>query len=316
MSDRVTDNLPSKQADAVKLTFFSTGTVQIRQLMKNQPLSNRNVTMRRLRAMTDPNWSSDLPIGVFLISHPNGPILFDTGESPCFNDPGFHAFYSPIKMFSRINISKKDGVVQQLRAHGVEPQSLQAIVLSHLHGDHAGGLEDIAKEAPDVPVYVSADHWKAFGNSPFTATMAGCNPQRWPRDFSPRLLANTDEAVGPWGKSSKITADGRILAVDTPGHVPGHISLVVYGDNDDGTRTTYFLPGDATYGLDVLDLEEPDGINDDPVTALRSLKLINEFARQTDVVVLPSHDTETPRLLKDRVIYKPGQSGAPSSSTL
>ncbi|KAI0005769.1 Metallo-hydrolase/oxidoreductase [Xylariaceae sp. FL0662B] len=294
------------------LTFFSTGTVQIRQLMKNQPLSSRNVTMRRLRAMTDQNWSSDLPVGVFLISHPSGPILFDAGESPCFNDAGFHAFYSLIKLFSRINITKDDGIVQQLRAHGVEPRSLQAIVLSHLHGDHADGLEDLAKEAPQVPVYLSADHWKAFGNSPVAATIAGCNPQHWPQDFSPRLLENADGAVGPWEKSSKITEDGRILAVDTPGHVPGHISLVVFGDNDDGTRTTYFLPGDATYGLDVLDLEEPDGINDDPVTALKSLKLIKEFARQTDLVVLPSHDPETPRLLRDRVTYKPRVPSSPA----
>ncbi|OTA90983.1 hypothetical protein M434DRAFT_13496 [Hypoxylon sp. CO27-5] len=305
MADQPMDKPPNKDGDAVKVTFFSTGTVQIRQLMRNQPIINRNVLMRRLRAMTDQNWSSDLPIGVFLISHPNGPILFDTGESPCFNDPGFHAFYNPVKLFSRINISKEDGVVQQLRKHGVEPQSLQAIILSHLHGDHAGGLEELAKEAPEVPVYMSAAHWETFGNSPVFATMAGCNPLHWPKDFSPKLLGNTDGPIGPWEKSSKITEDGRILAVDTPGHVPGHISLIVYGDNDDGTRTTYFLPGDATYGLDLLDLEEPDGINDDPLTALNSLKLIKEFARQTDVVVLPSHDPETPRLLRDNVIYKP-----------
>ncbi|KAI0887440.1 Metallo-hydrolase/oxidoreductase [Annulohypoxylon maeteangense] len=289
----------------VALTFMSTGTVQIRQLMKNQPMTNRNVTMRRLRAMTDPHWSSDLPIGVFLITHPNGPILFDTGESPCCNDPGFHPFYSPIKLFSRTRVAKEDGIVSQLRAQGVEPKDLQAIVLSHLHGDHAGGLEDLAKAAPEVPVYVSAAHWKVFGNSPVSATIAGCNPQRWPPDFAPRLLGNADGAVGPWEKSTKLTADGRVLVVDTPGHVPGHVSLIVRGDNEDGTQTTYFLPGDATYGLDLLDLEEPDGINDDPVTALKSLLLIKEFARQGDVVVLPSHDADTPRLLRDRVVYKP-----------
>lgn len=103
------------------------------------------------------------------------------------------------------------------------------------------------------------------------------------------------------------------MAVDTSGHVPGHISLVVYGDNDDGTRTTYFLTGDATYGLDLLETEEPDGINDDPEMALQSLELIKEFARQTELVVLPSHDVDTPRLLRERVAYKQNTQQTPAT---
>lgn len=110
--------------------------------------------------------------------------------------------------------------------------------------------------------------------------------------------------MGPWEESSKVTPDGRVVAVATAGHVPGHVSLVVYGDNSDGSVTTYFLTGDATYGIDLLDDEEPDGINDDPMTALHSLRLMKELARQTELVVLPSHDQDTPRLLQARVAYK------------
>jgi glyoxylase-like metal-dependent hydrolase (beta-lactamase superfamily II) len=57
--------------------------------------------------------------------------------------------------------------------------------------------------------------------------------------------------------------------------------------------------------LDSLDKEEPDGINDDPMRAQQTLKTIKEFARETDVVVLPSHDNDTPRLLAERVVYLP-----------
>lgn len=221
------------------------------------------------------------------------------------NDPGYAPFWNPSWMVSHITITPEEGVVHQLRAHGVEPKDLQAIVLSHLHSDHAGGLKDLTAQAPSVPIYVSREHWAAFGNSPFQATVQGCAPQHWPKDFAPKLIEFSGHAVGPWNVSGNITADGKVVAVHTPGHVPGHICLVVYGDNDDGTTTTYFMTGDATYGLDLLDKEEPDGINDDPTTALQSLKMIKEFARQTDVVVLPSHDVNTHRLLRDRVVYKP-----------
>ncbi|KAL6853059.1 hypothetical protein ACO1O0_007612 [Amphichorda felina] len=288
-----------------QISFLSTGTVRIRPSMRSQPITNQSVLMRRLRSFADRGWSEDMPIGVFLISHPDGPILFDTGESPHRNDPGFLPWWSPTYLLNTVSISRDDGIVSQLRARGVEPSTLQAVVLSHLHGDHAGGLQDLAEAAPDVPIYVSREHWEAFGHNPLHAKIQGCNPQHWPANFTPRILERTDDAVGPWKQSTKLTRDGRVVVVDTPGHVPGHVSLVVYGDDGENHGKTYFLVGDATYGLDLLDKEEPDGINDDPQTALESLRLIKQFARETELVVLPSHDPEVERLLRDSVPYKP-----------
>ena len=87
----------------------------------------------------------------------------------------------------------------------------------------------------------------------------------------------------------------------------------MYSDEDSETsdgsgqrkRFTYLLPGDATYGLDLLDKEEPDGINDDPVRALQALKTMKQFAVETDVIILPSHDPDTPELLAERKAFRP-----------
>jgi glyoxylase-like metal-dependent hydrolase (beta-lactamase superfamily II) len=166
-------------------------------------------------------------------------------------------------------------------------------------------LEDLVAEAPDLPIYISREHWKAFGEHPVFASMEGATPNHWPKDFSPRIVDLQEIPLGPWKESYPLTHDGKLVIVDTSGHVPGHVGLVVYGTGPDRTDVTYFLPGDATYGLDPLDREEPDGINDDPSRAQQTLKTIKQFARETEVIVLPSHDNDTPRLLAERVVYRP-----------
>jgi glyoxylase-like metal-dependent hydrolase (beta-lactamase superfamily II) len=272
--------------------------------MFTQP-ATRSVLLRRIRMFTCRAWTDPLPIGAFLINHPSGPFLFDTGESPCCNDAGYLPSWNFVpRLLTNTAIKPEDSIVHQLKKHGVDPKSLKGVILSHLHGDHAGGLEELVKEAPDVPIYVGKEHWEAFGLNPFTASINGCVPQHWPKDFAPRLLEAKDHPIGPWRVSYPLTEDGRVAVVDTPGHVPGHVSLVVRGENDDGSETTYFLPGDATYAISLLENEETDGVNDDPLRALESVKMIKEFARREEVVVLPSHDADTPRLLKDKIVYK------------
>lgn len=212
------------------------------------------------------------------------------------------AFFNHI--LSQFVIEEQDGIVPPLRRMGIEPTDLKAVVLSHLHNDHAGGLEDLVAAAPNLPILVSREHWQAFGEHPLYASLEGATPSHWPKDFSPQIIDYEDRPVGPWKQSYPITADGKIIAVDASGHVPGHLSLIVYGESD-GKPTTYVLPGDATYGIDVHDREEPDGVNDDPIRAVQTLRRIKEFARETDVVVLPSHDPDTPQLLADRAVYRP-----------
>ncbi|KAL2143407.1 hypothetical protein VTI28DRAFT_10461 [Corynascus sepedonium] len=301
------DNSDAKKLKGdITVSFLTTGTVRVRPQMRSQPVSNQWVIARRLRCFYDRGWTEPLPIGVFIISHPNGPILFDTGESPRYNGPGFVPGWLPIKMLASTTISHEDGVVSQLRSRGIEPSALQAVVISHLHGDHAGGLEELLAAAPDVPIYVNREHWDFVTSaSSFQAKMQGYNRDHWPVDFKPRFLDGKAGPIGPWKQSTNITPDGKILAIDTPGHVPGHVSVIVRGHDSGGRATTYLLSGDATYGIDLLDKEEPDGINDNPKTALKSLMLIKQFARETELVVLPSHDATVGRLLEDRVIYKP-----------
>lgn len=290
----------------VSLAFLSTGTARIRKSMRSQP-ANRSTWYRRFVALCDREWTEPIPVGVFLIHHPEGLFLFDTGQSPCCNDSGYLPCLVsvPSQLMSQFQIERHEGVLEQLHQLGIKATDLKAVILSHLHSDHTGGLEELVAEAPDLPVYISREHWKAFGENPFLASIQGSAPNHWPKNFAPRIIDIEDTPLGPWKQSFPLTEDGRIVVVDTSGHVPGHIGLVVYAGQEAEKQLTYFLPGDATYGLDILEKEEPDGMNDDPQRALQTLKNINEFARSIDVIVLPSHDQNTPRLLAERTLYRP-----------
>ncbi|KAF4458417.1 metallo-beta-lactamase superfamily [Fusarium albosuccineum] len=161
--------------------------------------------------------------------------------------------------------------------------------------DHAGGLPDVYCK---TDIFVSQSHWDAF-QKPFFATMEGANPSAWPNGFLPSILQPTGPAIGPWEFSYPITKDGRLLAVDTPGHVPGHVSLIVIDDD-----VTYFLTGDAAYSLELLDKQMIDGINTDPYVAIESQRKIKEFCSQRPVIVLPSHEYDSIRRLEAKEIYR------------
>ncbi|PGH17802.1 hypothetical protein AJ79_00943 [Helicocarpus griseus UAMH5409] len=274
----------------IRLEFLSTGTVRIRPLMRSQPAGGYSI-LRRLRAILDRGWTEPLPVGVFLIHHPEGIYLFDTGQPPRCNEPGYFprtALFN--NMLRRFTLDNKDGIVAQLRERGIEPRDLKGVVISHLHNYHAGVLEELVAAAPGLVVYVSREHWRA--------------------GFAPRIVGfQSGRPVGPWRGSYPLTEDGKVVVVDTSGHVPGHMSVVVYGGSNSsgggGRQTTYMLPGDAAYGIDNLVKEEPDGISDDPLRALETLRRIKEFARGEEVVVLPSHDPDTLRILAERAVYQP-----------
>ncbi|KAJ5371336.1 beta-lactamase-like protein [Penicillium cataractarum] len=280
----------------ISVSILETGTIRIRPSHRTQP-ATKNVGLRRLTVFTDRAWTEPLPINTYLISHPEGYILFDTGESPQTMQPGYFPSWSPFfHLAVDIHVREHEGIRARLNQHGISPSDLQAVVISHLHHDHGDGIADL----DGADIFVSPEHWDAF-KSPYHATMEGAVPSQWPKGFVPKLLERTGGPVGPWNSSYPITKDGKVIAVDTPGHVPGHICLIVYGDD-----ATYLLGGDSTYDQDLLDREQTDGVNGNPLLAVESLKKIKKFASQEPIVILPAHDPDAAHRLALNEIYVPG----------
>ena len=85
-----------------------------------------------------------------------------------------------------------------------------------------------------------------------------------------------------------MTSDGKVVIVPTPGHTPGHVSVIVV-DGD----VSYFLAGDASYTQRALVERQVDGVSPSESEALRTLQTILRYAHDRRMVYLPTHDPES-----------------------
>lgn len=281
---------------AIAVSILQTGSIRIRPSQLTQSAA-KPVILRRLKMLFgDRAWTEPLPINAYLVDHPDGPILIDTGESPHAIEKGWLPRWHPF--FRRcidISIRSDEGIGALLAQRGIRPADLQAVVMSHLHHDHSDGLSEVA----GARVLVSKEHWAAY-RRPFRATLEGAVPKHWPPGFDPELLEWTGPCLGPWDKTAPLTRDGRVVAVPTPGHVPGHVCVIVFADD-----ATYLLGGDVTYDQALLDAELTDGVNTAPRLAVEQLRKIKTYAAERPLVVLPAHDPRSAERLAMNEAYRP-----------
>jgi N-acyl homoserine lactone hydrolase len=157
---------------SITVSILETGTIRIRPSTRTQT-AKRPVPLRRLRVLADRRWTPPLPINTYLIEHPEGPILFDSGESPHASHPGYFPKWQPFFQFAvDIHVADDESIGARLAQRSLTPTDLKAVVLSHLHHDHGDGLPDLT----GAPIYVSQEHWNAFKHY-IPATIEGAVPK-------------------------------------------------------------------------------------------------------------------------------------------
>jgi glyoxylase-like metal-dependent hydrolase (beta-lactamase superfamily II) len=174
---------------------------------------------RGIRHYLVDEWRPDaLPVNAYLVEHPGGAVLFDTGQTARAAGPGWFPRWHPWFRLSRFELTADDEVAAQLRRLDVQ---VGTVVLSHLHTDHVGGLDALA----DAEVLVPRVEWEhATG---VRGALRGYLPRRWPAGVKPTPVDFTGPPVGPFSASFDVRGDGTLLFVPTPGHTPGHAALLV-----------------------------------------------------------------------------------------
>jgi glyoxylase-like metal-dependent hydrolase (beta-lactamase superfamily II) len=258
----------------MRVHAISTGRVRIKQ---SQILGRGRGLARRLAPLWDGDWSDWLPISIFAVEHRDGVVLIDAGANAgCMRLPRWHPYFQRAVQF---DIAPEQEAGAQLRALGIAPSDVKLIVLTHLHIDHDCGLAAF----PHARVLVSAGERAAA--SGLIGRLNGYLPQRWPSHFDPEPLAFADQPYGPFARSRRLTADGALIALPTPGHTPNHISVAL----DDGERRIVFV-GDAAYNQDNLLAGRVDGISPNAALARDTMARLAALAAARPTMLLPAHD--------------------------
>ena len=271
----------------MKVHAISTGTVRVTERQR------RGVgpgPLRPLLTMADRRWAGPLPIFAWAVEHPEGVIVVDTGETARAAEPGWFPRWHPyFRLAVRLDVRPEQEIGPQLVGLGIEPGDVRRVVLTHLHTDHVGGLTHFR----GVEVVCSAvEHRIATGR---LGKARGFVPHRLPDWFAPALVDVAGDPFGPFPASVPLTEAGDVRIVPTPGHTPGHVSVVV----DEGDRLLLFA-GDTSYSEQLLLDGALDGVAPDPKAARLTMARVRELGAQSPTVYLPAHDPDAADRLEQR----------------
>lgn len=262
-----------------KVHAIRTGLVKVR---KAQRESSGKGMVRVVNMLLDKEWTEWLPIYAWVVEHEDGIIVVDTGETSRVHERGYHPLWHPFyRRAVQFSVRPEEELGPQLRAMGIATRDVRQVVLTHLHTDHAGGLAHVTGSK----IWVAERELKRA--SGWSGRLGGYLPNRWPKWWNPEPLRFEDRPLGPFRRSMPLTSRGDVVAIETPGHTPHHVSVVVLG------LVSYFLAGDTSYDQGLLVAGKVDGVSPDEAVSRETLARIMTLARERPLVYLPSHDRES-----------------------
>ena len=199
----------------------------------------------------------EAPVPFFLILHPGGNVLFDTGQPMSAVNYTTCGNYIPV-------MRKADYVAEQLKKVGLKTTDITHIVLSHLHSDHAGGLEAFSAGT----CYVQEKELQ-YGNNHIII-------HKYP-GFNWCLLKGDRDIFG----------DDMLRIISTPGHTCGHQSLLLKLGKQGGM----LLTADAVYTEEILDNNIMPGVFHNREASIETIERTRQMRRQ-GVIIITGHDPQ------------------------
>jgi glyoxylase-like metal-dependent hydrolase (beta-lactamase superfamily II) len=205
--------------------------------------------------------SMDFVDNCYLIKHPQGWLLWDTGVSDAVAAmPNGLAPSDP----KSVHWHRSKTLAAQLDQLGLKPSDIKSVAISHTHPDHVGNVELF----PAAMLYVQKAEYEWPG--------ANNTPRFKPEHPVTKLDGDRD-----------LFGDGSVVILSTPGHTPGHQSLLVKLPK----TGAIVLSGDAAHFKDNWDNRRVPSINFDKDTTLASMQKIADTLTKEKAQFWINHDT-------------------------
>jgi len=263
----------------LRLHFANSGTVRV-----PAPLLLKRGGFRML----------DLKVRYGIVEHPrHGLIVIDGGYAPSsFSRPHMSRMLKAYRQVLRPRISALGGPHAAFEKIGRRVEEVQHIILTHLHLDHIGYLEQF----PGAKIHLSRAALEELETTParrlarhgifkeaFSVTL---RPRAFFFDEAP--LADLPEGLEGLGRD--ILADGSIIAVPLPGHATGHHGLLF-----PTMSHPVLYAADAAWTLPGL-LEGRErrlpviAVSRAPRQALATARMLRSFSAKSNAEILLCHD--------------------------
>ena len=275
--------------DNIKIHVLRTGEVRVSPYL---PFGGDNCSIIKASGLTTPkkDWIW-LPVFSYLIEHPKGLILFDTGWHRDMSPDGVYDKRALIRSLGswflyNVNqgrIAKGEAINEHLAAMGINAKDIDYVLLSHLDCDHANGLSQV-KEARHILV----SRAEMEGTKRFNFQIKIRFQKRWWKGVDLKTF-DWNGTEGPVGHSYDVLGDGSLTMVNIPGHSEGLCALKV--KNAEGKYVLLFA--DGGYATKSWKEMITSGITLDKRLQRQSLQWIREQSLSPDCIAsLATHDTD------------------------
>ena len=270
----------------MKIHVLHTGEVRVSPYL---PFGGDNCNLLKASGMTTPKeewiW---LPVSVYLIEHPKGLILVDTGWHRDMSPEGVYDKKAQIKSLgSRVLYNVNQGQIplgeavdEQLATMGIKPSDLDYVLLTHLDCDHANGLRAV-KDAKHI--LVAAEELECARKNGFIRYK-----KKWWEDVDMQTI-EWNGTEGPAGKSFDLFGNGSIKMINIPGHCDGLCAVKI--TRKDGKYVLLF--SDGGYATKSWKEMITSGVSLDKEMQRKSLMWIREQSMDANCIEsLATHDTD------------------------
>lgn len=226
------------------------------------------------------NRKKKMSIACFLVQHPKGRLLWDTGlPDSLFDEPkGFDVLNGDL------NFSVQKPLISCIEELGITPKDIDYLTFSHMHYDHIGNSNQFAASTflIDETEYESAFNINTE-ESPFYTMYNELKDSR------------TVKMVGEYD----VFGDGSVLTVPAPGHSPGHRVLYI----ELPETGPVVISGDLYHFAEQRTHKRVPRINHDRELTLKSMESIEKFIADKKAKLIISHDHEQISLLPQSPDY-------------